>query len=99
VQHVGNKNEAVRSRINVNARLKPEMKSRIERAAVLSGMSLTEFALEAMRDMADEVLEKDRITRLSDRDRDVFLKMLDDVSEPNEALKKAAASHRRLITK
>jgi uncharacterized protein (DUF1778 family) len=33
-------------------------------------------------------------TPLSDRDRDLFLKMLEHPAEPNEALKKAVAKYR-----
>lgn len=35
--------------------------------------------------------------KLSDRDREIFLKMLEDPAEPNEALKKAAAEYKKRI--
>ncbi len=41
--------------------------------------------------------EKSFTRKLSDRDRDIFLKMLEDPSEPNEALKKAVAEYKKRI--
>ncbi len=41
---------------------------------------------------------KESFTRkLSRRDRDIFLKMLEDPSEPNEALKKAVTEYKKRI--
>ncbi len=41
--------------------------------------------------------EKSFTRKLSDCDRDIFLKMLEDPSEPNEALKKAVAEYKKRI--
>lgn len=41
--------------------------------------------------------EKSFTRKLSDRDRDIFLKMLEDSPEPNEALKKAVAEYTKRI--
>lgn len=37
------------------------------------------------------------VTTLSDRDRDIFLKLFESDDEPNEALKDAAKAHKSLI--
>jgi len=45
----------------------------------------------------DELLKENSVRILSDRDRDIFLKMLDEPPEPNEALKKAAEEYKKRI--
>ena len=81
----------------LNFRLPPEAKEKIERAAVVSGLTTTDFAIHALVNSADEVLERYHVTTLSDRDRDIFLKMLDSPPPPNEALKKAAKRYKQTI--
>ncbi len=83
----------------INFRLPSEAKEKIERAAVASGLNITDFAVLALVNTADEVLERQHSRKLTDRDRDVFLAMLDAEDEPNDALKGAFAAHRELIGK
>ncbi len=44
---------------------------------------------------ADEVLEHHHSRTLSDRDREIFLAMLEDDSEPNDALRQAARRYQQ----
>ena len=44
-----------------------------------------------------EDLSEEVTTKLSDRDRDIFLALLDSDEEPNEALKSAFVVHKELI--
>lgn len=83
----------------LNFRLPPEAKEKIERAAVASGLSVTDFAVHALVNTADEVLERHHTHQLSKRDRDIFLALLDADDEPNEALKSAFQAHEELIAK
>lgn len=83
----------------LNFRLPSEAKEKIERAAVVSGLTVTDFAINALVSSAEDVLGRHHITTLSDRDRDLFLAMLDADDVPNEALRSAAETHKRLITK
>ena len=78
-------------------RLDVEQKELLERAALASGQSVTDFARLNLLAKAREVLHEMGSTTLSDKDRDIFLKILDSESGPNEALKKALrrARHRR----
>lgn len=89
----------VKEGARLNFRLKPDVKERIEKAAAVAGKTLTEFAVTALANTAEEVLERYRVTKLSDRDRDIFLAVLDRSSKPNQALKRAAKTHKRLIIK
>lgn len=79
----------------LNFRLPNEMKEMIERAALASGLTVTDFAINALVNSANEVLECHQTRTLSDRDRDVFLALLDSDEEPNEALKEAAKEYKR----
>ncbi|MGI8640882.1 MAG: DUF1778 domain-containing protein [Pyrinomonadaceae bacterium] len=83
----------------LNFRLPPEIKERIENAALVSGVTVTDFAISALANMAEEVLEKHTRRVLSRRDRDIFLAMLENPPEPNEALKKAVKEYKKRIKK
>jgi uncharacterized protein (DUF1778 family) len=85
--------------VRLNIRIRPEIKSRIERAATVSGKSITDFAISALSKTADEVLDHLHVTELSDRDRDTFLTILDRPSKPNAILKRASKTHTKLISK
>ena len=84
------KNEA-----RLDLRMAAETRHKIEQAACVSGQSITEFAVSAMLSQAMEILEKHLNTWLTDRDRDLFLAMLDSEEEPNEALTKASERYQR----
>jgi len=79
----------------IHFRLPQEVKEVIERAALAAGLTVTDFAISALLQSAHETLERQAQRRLSDRDRDFFLKMLDEDVEPNEALKQAARRYKR----
>jgi len=83
----------------LNFRVRSDIKDRIEKAATLSGKSITDFAVSALSDTADEVLERYRAAELSDRDRDIFLSLLDRAAKPNKVLRRAAKTHKKLIVK
>ena len=87
------------SAARLHFRLPPEVKEVVERAAVASGLTVTDFAINALRDSAQEVLERQESRTLLDRDRDLFLALLDSPAKPNAALRDAVKSHQRLIRK
>lgn len=67
-------------------RMKPELKERIEAAAALLGLNLTDFVLSTLSERAFEVVERHRNITLSDRDRDRFLEALNRHGRPIPAL-------------
>ena len=80
----------------INVRISSELKETIEDAAAALGQSVNEFTISTVVREARLVLQESQVTRLSNRDRDVFLKMLDDVNrKPNAALKAAASRYRK----
>jgi len=82
----------------LNFRLTRELKETIERAAAELGQSVTEFALSILIREAREVLTQSEQTHLSNRDRERFIRALEDSdATPNEALKAAAKRYRKRV--
>jgi len=76
-------------------RLRSEVKAKIEEAAATSGQSVSDFAVSTLLRAADEILERQRMIRLSDRDFHQFMALIDSDAEPNEALQQAAARYKQ----
>jgi uncharacterized protein (DUF1778 family) len=70
----------------INLRTSPEVKDLIERAASMTGATVSSFMLQNSTEMARRVLAQQDVITLSDRDRDAFLKALDNPPEPAQAL-------------
>lgn len=79
----------------IAVRLSDDHKAQMERAAAMTGQTLNSFVVSASIKQADEIVEKEEIRRLTNRDRDIFLALLDADDEPNEALKAAAAEYKQ----
>ena len=84
-----------KSGARLDFRLSPMAKDMIEQAAVISGQTVSDFAVTTLVKSAQEVLERQQQRQLSDRDRDLFLKLLDQAQRPNTALRRAAARYLR----
>lgn len=85
------------SRLSI--RLPLDVKERIEQAAIIAGVSLTDFTISNLTESADEILARHEARKLSNRDRDIFLAMLDADDDPNENLSAAFAARKELIAK
>ena len=57
----------------MNFRLSKAVKERIERAASITGQSLSDFAASALARNADEILERHNLLVLADEEQDFFL--------------------------
>ena len=79
---------ALDSRLDV--RLPGRLKNLIQEAAELNGQSMSDFVISTLSQTARRVVHQERLTVLSDRDRDIFLKLLDADAKPNQALRRAA---------
>jgi uncharacterized protein (DUF1778 family) len=73
----------------IELRVNQRQKALIEEAASLSGMSLSSYMLAKALKSARQEIQEAEIIRLSDRDRDLFLKALDTAAKPSARLKKA----------
>lgn len=80
-------------------RIAADNKALIEQAATLSGQTVSDFAASTLLDKAHQIIERHQITKLSNADRDIFLAMLDNPPQPNEALKKAVQNFRQKVKK
>ena len=81
----------------IDFRASMEIKSLITRAAALNGMSVSEFIKSTVVEKSREVIERNERHVLSDRDRDIFLAVLDAPASPNPALLEAAAEFKRAV--
>ena len=86
---------AAKSRLDF--RIASDNKALIEQAAILSGQTVSDFAASTLLDKAHQIIERHQITKLSNTDRDIFLAMLDNPPQPNEALKNAVKNFRQKV--
>lgn len=77
-------------------RVSSDVKRTLERAAEVSGRSLSDFVVGSAFNAAREAIEGVERMVLSEADRDVFLEALSNPPAPNDALKAAAAWYKKL---
>jgi uncharacterized protein (DUF1778 family) len=78
----------------VEARVTPEQKKLLERAAALEGRSLTDFVLTSAQTAAADTISRHELLRLTPADQEVFVAALLKPPAPNKALRAAAARYR-----
>ena len=80
----------------IEFRLPVNLKQLVEEAAVLRGQSLGDFALSTVLENAQRVIQQHRVPTLTERDRDIFLGLLDDESlQPSDALIESAELYKQ----
>jgi uncharacterized protein (DUF1778 family) len=77
------------------ARLLPEQKKRIERAARIKGLSLSDFIVQHADEAARKTIQEHTVWVLGDRDRDVFVQALLNPPRPNSRLKQAFRRYKK----
>ncbi len=80
--------------ISFEIQISADQKSLIEEAAALSGQPISSFTVSAAIEVAHRMVEGQRAIRLSPRDWDRFLNLLDQPPEPNDYLKRAVAHYK-----
>ena len=75
-------------------RVEHRTKQAIAQAAALSGQTLSDFAKTALTSKAAEVIERHRITLLTDDEWRRFMRIVDSDAEPNAKLKRAAKKYK-----
>jgi len=84
------------SNARINVRLSSDLKQLVEEAAVTVGQTVSDFTISTLVREARQVISDAQITRLSDRDRDIFLAALDSAdAKPNDVLKAAARRYKK----
>ena len=82
----------------LNFRINSELKKSIEDAAAQTGQTVSEFAISTLIRESRRILREEQVTYLSERDRQLFVEMLDDSStKPNSALVAAAKRYKKQV--
>lgn len=84
--------------VRLDMRVERQAKALIERAAALTGQSMTAFVVSNLIDTALATVERHERLVLSERGREQFLAALDRPAKPLPALRKAARRHQELTT-
>ena len=82
----------------IEARIAPDALVLVRRAAEIQGRSISDFVVAAARAEAERTIETTQIIRLSVEDQRAFAEAIINPPPPNDALKRAAAAYRNLIT-
>jgi uncharacterized protein (DUF1778 family) len=78
----------------LEARVTPEQKKLIARAAALRGSSVTDFIVASAQQAAAETIKNFELLTLHDEARDVFVDAILHPPTPNEAARKAAQRYK-----
>jgi uncharacterized protein (DUF1778 family) len=81
---------AVDDNSRMNFRLAAEAKAKLMRAAALRGTDLTNFVVESALREAETVIRQAEVIRVSERDHQRILKLLENPPGPNDKLRGAA---------
>jgi uncharacterized protein (DUF1778 family) len=81
----------------ITARLPRAKREIIERAAAVYGATVNQFIVQTALDRAGEILEREELLRLSERDAKTFLAALENPPEPTQKLIDALKAHSRLV--
>ena len=76
---------AALERDRISTRVPKDVRDRLEEAADRTGATINQFVVQAALEKADQILERDRVTRLSARDAEWLLNMLDQPPRPPSA--------------
>jgi len=83
-------------RERISARVPKDVRERLEEAAGRTGATLNQFLVQAAVEKANHVLERERVTRLSARDAEWLLRVLDRPPRPpNARLKRALKNYQK----
>jgi uncharacterized protein (DUF1778 family) len=89
------KKVTTKNKDRMNFRLGPEVKERVARAAEISGQGLTDFAVAALIDRADEILARHESLLLGSDEYEFFLRALEEDRKPSKRSRAAAIRYRR----
>lgn len=82
----------------LNFRLTSQLKKTIEDAAAHTGQTVSDFAISTLVQASRRVLHEQQVTRLTERDRKIFVELLDnDSAKPNAALTRSAQRYKKEV--
>ncbi len=74
------------SGLRVTARISEKIRDRLEQAAVLAGLTLNQFLVNAALKEANALIEQERVINLSLKDAEVFFNAIDNPPAPHDKL-------------
>jgi len=80
-------------RERLEARLRPEVKARLQYAADLQGRTLSDFVLESAQHAAEQVIHDHAVITLTEQDSRIFLEAVLHPPAPSHRLQAAAAHY------
>jgi uncharacterized protein (DUF1778 family) len=83
--------------MRLEARIAPDALAVVKRAAEIQGRSVSDFVVAAAQEAAEKTIAAAQIVRLSVADQRAFADALIEPPPPSAALKRAKATHRRLV--
>jgi uncharacterized protein (DUF1778 family) len=86
-----------KSMARLEARLSPEIKALLQKAADLEGRTLTDFVVTSLEAEAYRVIEKHQTLKLSIEDSEAFVDAVLHSPQPNHALQAAALRYKQEI--
>ena len=83
-------------RDRISTRVPKDVRDRLEEAADRTGATINQFVVQAALEKADQILERDRLTRLSARDAEWLLNVLEQPPRPpNAKLQRALDNYQK----
>jgi uncharacterized protein (DUF1778 family) len=80
----------------LEARITADQKALFQRAAALTGRSLTDFVVSSAQEIAARLVREQQVMALSDRDRKAFVAALLKPTGPGPRLRKAARQYNKI---
>jgi len=90
--------ERVPARARISARVPKNVQARLEEAAELSGATVNQFVVQAAVEKADEIIERERVIKLSKRDTVRLLELLGNPPPPNAHLGRALQRRQEFVS-
>jgi uncharacterized protein (DUF1778 family) len=81
----------------ITARVTEQVKDTLNTAADLMGATLNQFLIQAALEKAENIIEKDKIIYLSNKDAEIFFSALERPAKPNQKLKSAFKNYKEKI--
>jgi uncharacterized protein (DUF1778 family) len=85
-------------RARISARVPKNVQARLEEAAELSGATVNQFVVQAAVEKADEIIERERVIKLSKRDTARLLDLLGNPAPPNVHLGRALQRRQEFLS-
>jgi uncharacterized protein (DUF1778 family) len=81
----------------ITARVTKKVRNTLEQAAELLGATVNQFVVQTAYEEAQRILERETVIRLSQKDAQMILGLLDSPPKPNKALKDAVKRFKRSV--